>query len=85
MLKILRSEQSDCARFALCGRIETEHIAELKRMLDAEKLPIVLDLKEISLVDRDVIGFLDRCQSSGVRLDNCPPYILEWIDRTRTP
>jgi predicted metal-binding protein len=38
-------------------------------------------LTDVKLVDRDVIGFLAGCQSTGVKLVNCPAYIREWIER----
>jgi hypothetical protein len=38
-----------------------------------------LDLKDVVLVDRDAIRFLRACDSDGVTLRNCPPYIREWI------
>jgi hypothetical protein len=43
----------------------------------------VVDLKEVDLVDRDVVRFLARCKRDGVKLENCPPYIHEWIQREK--
>jgi hypothetical protein len=42
---------------------------------------IVLDLSEVKLVDRDVVGFLARIEAKGIQLENCPSYIREWIER----
>jgi hypothetical protein len=42
-----------------------------------------LDLKDVSWVDRDVIGFLVRCEADGVKLENCPAYIREWMERDK--
>ena len=71
--------------FILSGRIETQAIAELRRLLELQTdyRDIVLDLKDVSLVDRDVIGFLVRCEADGVKLENCPGYIREWMDREK--
>ncbi len=71
--------------FVLSGRIETPAIAELKRLfeLQTEYRNIVLDLKDVSLVDRDVIVFLARCEADGVRLENCTPYLRDWMERER--
>jgi hypothetical protein len=44
---------------------------------------IVLDLKDISLVDRDVMGFLARWEADGVKFENLPPYIREWMEREK--
>lgn len=40
---------------------------------------IVLDLANVKLVDREVAIFLGQCESRGIELRNCPPYIREWI------
>ena len=71
--------------FTLSGRIETPAIAELRRLfeLQTDYRDIVVDLKAVSLVDRDVMGFLARCETDGVKLENCPSYIREWIEREK--
>ena len=71
--------------FILSGRIETWSIAELRRLfeLQTDYRCIVLDLKDVSWVDRDVIGFLVRCEADGVKLENCAPYIREWMEREK--
>ena len=71
--------------FVLSGRIETPAIAELRRLFELQKdyRNIVIDLKDVSLVGRDVLGFLVRCEADGVKLENCPPYIREWMEREK--
>jgi hypothetical protein len=71
--------------FFLSGRIETPAIAELRSLfkLQTDGLHIVLDLKDVSLIDREVLRFLVSCEADGVRLENCAPYIREWIERER--
>ncbi len=44
---------------------------------------IVLDLKDVSVVDREVVGFFVRCEADGVRLEHCASYIREWMDREK--
>ena len=44
---------------------------------------IVLDLKEVGVVDREVMRFLISCEADGVRLENCTPYIREWMEREK--
>jgi len=44
---------------------------------------IVLDLKVVGVVDRDVVCFFVRCEAGGVKLENCPPYIREWMEREK--
>jgi ABC-type transporter Mla MlaB component len=81
MLKIQRSTKANNVRFALSGRIEREHLAELQRLIDedAQRGAITLDLREVRLVDREAVEFLAHCEANGVRLRNCPAYLREWI------
>ena len=71
--------------FILSGRIETHAIAELKRLfgLQTDSRDIVLDLKDVSLVGRDVMGFLARCEADGMTLENCARYLREWMEREK--
>jgi anti-anti-sigma regulatory factor len=84
MLKIMRAANGEVV-FTLSGRMDAENIAELKALLVAEAKDrrLVLDLKDLTLVDRDAISFLARCQADSVKLKNCPAYIREWITRER--
>ena len=69
----------------LSGRIEKQAIAELERLFEhqTDYRDIVLDLKDVSLVDREVMSFLARCEADGVRLENCASYIREWMEREK--
>ena len=71
--------------FLLSGRVETQAIAELRRLLERQTdySAIIVDLKDVSLVDREGMRFLARCEADGVSLENCPPYIREWIRREK--
>jgi hypothetical protein len=71
--------------FILSGRIETQAIAELRRLfaLQTNFCDIVVDLKDVSLVGRDAMGFLARCEADGAKLENCAPYIREWMEREK--
>jgi hypothetical protein len=62
------------------GRLDAEHLAELQRVLDQDIAHRrQLDLAEVSLVEREVIGYLRRCLADGIALVSAPAYILEWI------
>jgi hypothetical protein len=82
MLKIRRFEHNGVAGFALSGRIEHDHVQELKTLFGAEPelRTVTLDLEEVRLVDREAVHFLAVCEAGGVKLENCPSYIREWID-----
>ena len=84
MLKIQRLANGEVV-FTLIGRMDEEQTAVLKTLFrdEAKGRRIVLDLKDLTLVDRDAVQFLERCESDSIKLRNCPAYIREWIERER--
>jgi ABC-type transporter Mla MlaB component len=81
-----RIEQSSNRRvFSLGGRIQADDVAELQKLLSLEAPgdTISLDLQDITVVDREAVKFLARCESESIRLENCPAYIRQWIDTER--
>jgi hypothetical protein len=84
-LRIEKLERQGSAVFSLVGRFEAEHIEELEDLLGIQKepRPVVLDLQEVRLADREAVKFLARCEAVGVQLENCPAYIREWVRREK--
>jgi anti-anti-sigma regulatory factor len=84
MLRIRRSANGQVV-FTLSGRMDEEDIAILETLIGAEAKgrQIVLDLKDLTLVGRDAISFLGRCEADGLTLRNCSGYVREWITRER--
>jgi anti-anti-sigma regulatory factor len=80
MLKITRAANGQVI-FKLSGRMGAENVSELEKLVSAETSGrrIVLDLKDLTLVDQEAVSFLKRCEADGIQLDNCPAYIREWI------
>ena len=79
-LRIERSARQRFTVFTLSGRMEAEHVAELKELFDRDYRNIVLDLWDLRLADRDAVRFLRGCEADGMKLENCPAYIREWMD-----
>jgi hypothetical protein len=50
-------------------------------LLEQERSVLALDLKDVRLVDGEAVKLLAIHESNGLRLDNCPLYIREWIRR----
>jgi len=67
--------------FALSGRLEFKHVNELHSLIRQEELKVALDLREVNLLDREAVEFLVACEMDGVLLNNCSPYIREWVTR----
>jgi anti-anti-sigma regulatory factor len=87
VLKITKAANGEVV-FRLSGRMDLENVDELKELfglegLDVKRRSIVLDLKDLTLVDRDAVRFLARCEADSIKLKNCPAYIREWITRER--
>jgi anti-anti-sigma regulatory factor len=84
MLKIQRAANGQVV-FTLSGRMDAENVAEFEGLFISEATgrQIVLDLKDLTLVDKDAVKFLERCESDSIKLKNCPAYIREWITRER--
>jgi hypothetical protein len=80
MLKIERSANTAIV-FTVSGRLEPDNVDELSALLAAEKAgrALVLDLKDLLLANREAVRFLRACESQGILLRNCPPYIKAWI------
>jgi hypothetical protein len=84
MLRIQREANGEVL-LRISGRLDGENLTELKKLIDSEGpgRRISLDLRELMLVDHKAVGFLRECDSDGIELKNCPPYICEWIARQR--
>jgi hypothetical protein len=84
MLKIQRATNEQVV-FTLSGRMDAENVVELKELIESEASdrPIVLELSDLTLVDRDAVKFLELCETDNIKLENCPAYIREWIARER--
>ena len=82
-LRIERSARERFTIFTLSGRMETEHVVELKELFDHDYRNIILDLRDLRLADRDAVRFLRGCEADGMKLENCPAYVREWMDREK--
>jgi len=84
MLRIQRSANEEVV-FTVSGQMDDESIAELETLINSEVngCRIVLDLKDLTLVNENAITFLERCEANSITLKNCPAYIREWITRQR--
>jgi hypothetical protein len=80
MLRITRMANGEVV-FKLSGQMSTENIDELERLFGAEASGrrIVLELEDLTLVNQDIVSFLKRSEVSGIKLENCPAYIRQWI------
>ena len=80
VLRIERVSHGQVVALRLSGRLQSEHLEQLQAQIGAGSQKVVLDLEEVRLVDRDVVRFLQTCETNGIELHHCPRYIREWID-----
>ena len=83
VLRIERASRGQLIILRLSGRIQSEHVEELKAQMEGYTQKIVLDLADVKLVDREAVCFLAGCEAGGVELRECSPYIRDWIARER--
>ena len=78
--RIHQSTQAGASVFVLSGVLDIEHAERLQELLaTVSGGRIVLDLKDITLVDRDAVRFLARVEMAGAEIVDCPEYVRRWI------
>ncbi len=85
MLRIQRAANGKIC-FSLSGRMEAEDVDALRELIGLEypRKRIVLDLRELLLVDSDAMEFLAECEAKGILLEQCPGFVRTWIDQWKT-
>ncbi len=85
MLKFAKQiDPSGAVTLALAGKCSGGSLGELRRAIDKAKRmqkQIVIDMSEVTLVDRPSLQFLAAQMRDDVKLINCPEYIEPWISR----
>ena len=66
------------------GRLTGDDVDMLRALLEEERSSaLILDLKEVRLVDDKAVKLLAIQESNGTKINNCPRYIREWIKGER--
>ena len=82
-MKIEKDSRGGKTTIHLIGHFQSEHVEELKKQLQENGPQFVLDLKEVTLVDVEVVRFLGTCKADGVKIVNCSRYIQKWMAQER--
>jgi hypothetical protein len=86
MLKITRLSHAGTPTLIVSGRIGAEQLPELRRAVEVETArDLVIDLKEVTLVDVEVVRFFRCCEKPGHPPRDCPAYVREWMAREKPP
>ena len=78
-LKIETIRGEEGTRIKLIGRVRAESLPDLRAEVKASRTAVALEMDEVTLVDVEVVRFLSACQTQGIQLQGCPPYIRQWI------
>jgi hypothetical protein len=73
----------DLVVFRVSGRIRAENVDTLRELVGREQGSVIIDLTEVTLVDREAVNFLAHSEAKGVELKNGPAYVREWVARER--
>jgi hypothetical protein len=65
----------------ICGHLQEVHASMIEELIAKETCPLVFDLAEVTLVDREAVRFLVACKVGGIKLRNCPAFIREWMSK----
>ena len=83
-LKIKRISGKRTTLIYLSGHLQSENLHELKFEVERGGPRVTLDLKELDLADLEGVRFLHACESAGVSILHCSPYIREWMLQERS-
>src|SRR5262245_30587782 len=61
----------DIVVLRVSGRIEAEHVDTLRELLKQEQGKVAIDLREVTLINREAVSFLALSEANGVELRNC--------------
>lgn len=82
-LKIEQIFSEGKTRIRLSGQLRSEHLGQLKTEIARHRSKVALDLAEVERVDLDGVRFLIDCESAGICILHCSPYIREWMLQER--
>jgi anti-anti-sigma regulatory factor len=80
-LRIVADVREDGTTIHLIGRMRAEHVEHVRAEIAASRAPATLDLNEVTLADVDAVRFLLAAERQGIVLQQCAPFIREWMAR----
>jgi ABC-type transporter Mla MlaB component len=87
VLKISPTQENEKSfKVRLCGQLTKEYVAEVERILATEggaSETKSIDLANVTFVDRDAMVFLCSAKSRNIVIENCPQYVIRWIQQER--
>jgi hypothetical protein len=84
MVKVAQIDPTGPVTVSLAGKCSGGCLGELRRAIEkARRLQrqVLIDLGEVTLVDRPSLQFLASQVGEDIRLVNCPEYIEPWFKK----
>ncbi len=84
MVKMIQPDPLGPVTLTLVGKCGSGCLGELRRAIDRARRmqqEVVIDLGEVTLMDRPSLEFLAAQMHADIKLINCPEYIQPWIYR----
>ena len=78
-LRIERRRSGNTLIVQLIGELDVEHLDEVKVQVNDAPCPVVVDIRELTLVSVEGIRFLNACHENGMPIINASGYITEWM------
>jgi anti-anti-sigma regulatory factor len=75
--------EPDIVVLRVSGRIDGVHVDTLRELIGREMSKLAIDLRDVTLVNREAISLLAQSEATGIELRNCADYIGEWVARER--
>jgi anti-anti-sigma regulatory factor len=82
MVKFAQIDPAGPVTLTLAGKCSGGSLGELRRAIEkARRLQkqIIIDMSEVTLVDRPSLQFLAAQMREDIKLVNCPEYIEPWF------
>lgn len=77
--RVERSVDSSTVTFAVSGTLNATRAADLHALVDRERdVKVLVDLRDVTLVERDAVPLLAEVRARGAELVNCPKYLRLW-------
>ena len=76
------ANSASAVTLTLAGKLCATSIGALRRRIDRARRTrgnVVIDLSEVTLIDRPALQFLATQNGAGVEIINCPVYIEAWL------
>ena len=86
MLRITPTREGDKSlQVRLCGQLTKDYLPEVQRLLEEgeSSQTVSLDLANVTFVDREAMVFLCSAKSKNIVIENCPSYVIRWIQQER--